>query len=278
MSIPNSPSDNLQRAVRLARVQPKQGLGQNFLVDDASLDLIVAAAKISSSETVLEVGPGLGFMTSKLCELAKAVVAVEADPQLVEILDQDKPANLRIVPGDIMTFDFSGLPAGYKVVANIPYYLTSKLLRLLLESANPPSAMTLLVQKEVAERITAGPGQLSILALSVQYYAYAKIVGMVERHQFWPAPKVDSAVVTITRRAKPAFAADPSSLFRLIKAGFGERRKQLKNSLAGGLNAEATVIDKLLSQSDIEPVRRAQELSLTEWQQLYRATTKENLL
>lgn len=272
------PLDNLQRAVRLAGIRPKQGLGQNFLVDEPSLELIAASAEVKPTEIVLEVGPGLGFLTTQLTSQAQRVVAVEADPQLAEILGQDAPDNLEITMGDIMDFDLGSLPAGYKVVANIPYYLTSKLLRRLLEHPNPPSAMTLLIQKEVAERITAEPGQLSILALSVQYYAYAKIVGVVERHKFWPSPKVDSAIIVITRRPEPAFAADATKLFRLIKAGFGERRKQLKNSLAGGLNASSEVATKLLAAAKIDPIKRAQELSLKDWERLYQATIKEGLL
>jgi len=272
------PSDNLQRAVRLASIRPKQGLGQNFLIDEASLDLIAATAAIKPEETVLEVGPGLGFLTTKLTPRAAQVVAVEADQQLAEILTLEAPANLRVITDDILEFDLTTLPKSYKVVANIPYYLTSKLLRLLMENQNPPSSMTLLIQKEVAERITAEPGQLSILALSVQYYAYAKIVGIVERHKFWPSPNVDSAIITITRRPKPAFPADATKLFRIIKAGFGERRKQLKNSLAGGLNADGEAITRVLAQANIEATRRAQELTLDDWKRLYAAVTKENLV
>lgn len=271
-------SDNLQRAVRLAQIRPKKGLGQNFLVDSASLDVIVAAAEIKPSDVILEVGPGLGFLTSKLCAQAAKVVAVEADEHLADLLGEDAPTNLEIKAGDIMAFDLTSLPPEYKVVANIPYYLTSKLLRYLIESPRPPSSMTLLIQKEVAERITAGPGQLSTLALSIQYYAYAKIVAMVERHKFWPSPKVDSAVLAIKRRPKPAFAADPDQLFRLIKAGFGERRKQLKNSLAGGLNAAPDVIEHTLAAAKLDPTSRAQELSLEDWQHLYDQAIQKNLV
>jgi 16S rRNA (adenine1518-N6/adenine1519-N6)-dimethyltransferase len=183
--MPTSPSDqeNLQMAVRLAAIRPKKGLGQNFLVDSACLDMIATAAVIKPTETVLEIGPGLGFLTSRLASQAKRVVAVETDPELAAILGQDAPANLEVVTANIMSFDLSSLPEGYKVVANIPYYLTSALLRLLLESPNPPSLMSLLVQKEVAQRIVAEPGRLSVLGLSVQYYAYAKIIGGVQRHK-----------------------------------------------------------------------------------------------
>ncbi|HSX14725.1 MAG TPA: 16S rRNA (adenine(1518)-N(6)/adenine(1519)-N(6))-dimethyltransferase RsmA [Candidatus Saccharimonadales bacterium] len=275
---PLSSNHNTELAVRLANIHPKKSLGQNFLIDEPSLDMVVAAATIKTSDTILEIGPGIGFLTSKICALAKAVTCVEADPDLVQILGQQPPANLTIVSGDIMVFNLQTLPTDYKVVANIPYYLTSKLLRLLLESPNPPAAMSILVQKEVAERIVASPGQMSILALSVQYYAYAKMVGVIERHKFWPAPKVDSAVLSLNRRPQQAFPAEPTRLFRLIKAGFGERRKQLKNALAGGLNADSSVILAVLRQAKVSPTQRAQELALADWHRLYQAATAHNLV
>lgn len=263
-----NPQD-LQVAMRLAGIRPYKGLGQHFLVDRPSLDAIVAAGQLSKTDTVLEIGPGLGVMTGHLCAPSGQVVAVEADHNLAELLQRDKPANLQVVEDDILDFDLTTLPPGYKVLANIPYYLTGNLLRRLLESANPPQLMVLLIQKEVAERITAEPGNLSILALSVQYYCQAEIIGQVPRHMFWPAPKVDSAIIKITRRSEPAFPADRAKLFRLIKAGYGERRKQLKNSLAGGLNVGPDGIDAILKTAKIKPTARAQELKLTDWHRLY---------
>lgn len=271
-------SENLQQAIRLAGIHPKKGLGQNFLVDEVSLNLVATAIKLSRQDCVLEIGPGLGFLTTRLTAVAGRVIAVEADVQLAEILGNEAPLNLEVTGGDIMNFNLPSLPTGYKVVANIPYYLTSKLLRRLLESPNPPAAMALLVQKEVAERITAAPGQLSILALSVQYYAQPSIQAIIERHKFWPAPKVDSAVLVIIRRAQPAFPADPAKLFRLIKAGFGERRKQLKNSLAGGLNASTEIIELVLHEAKITVTKRAQELTLKDWQRLYTVAVEHDLI
>jgi 16S rRNA (adenine1518-N6/adenine1519-N6)-dimethyltransferase len=170
------------------------------------------------------------------------------------------------------------LPVGYKVVANIPYYLTSALLRLLIQSPNPPSLLSLLVQKEVAQRIVSAPGQMSVLALSVQYYAETSLVGQVERHKFWPPPKVDSAILQIKLRRKPAFAADHQKLFRLAKAGFGEKRKQLKNSLAGGLNISTELALKLLQDAKLPETARAQELSLEDWKRLYGAVMRRGYL
>ncbi|MFI5240587.1 MAG: 16S rRNA (adenine(1518)-N(6)/adenine(1519)-N(6))-dimethyltransferase RsmA [Candidatus Saccharimonadia bacterium] len=261
--------DDLKIAMRLAGINAKKSLGQHFLVDKPSLIDIVASADVQASDTILEIGPGLGVMTTLLTEQADQVIAVEADPTLAMLLTRDAPKNLIVVSEDILKFDLTTLPTGYKVVANLPYYLSSKVLRLLLESPNPPRLMSLLLQKEVTERIIAKPGQMSVLALSVQYYATAEMIGVIERHKFWPPPKVDSAIIRITRRPEPAFAASTDQLFRLIIAGFGEKRKQLKNSLAGGLNVEINSIAKLLDKAQLPPQARAQELSLLDWQKLY---------
>lgn len=263
-----NPQD-LQVALKLAGLRPYKGLGQHFLVDRGSLDTIVEAAELSHQDTVLEIGPGLGVMTNRLTQLAGKVVAVEADHNLAQLLRRDQAPNLEVVESDILDFHLTKLPSGYKVVANIPYYLTGNLLRLLTESPNPPQLMVLLIQKEVAQRINAAPGDMSVLAIGVQYYCQTEIVGMVERYKFWPAPKVDSAIIKITRRTKPAFEADPAKLFRLVKAGFGEKRKQLKNSLAGGLNVSSVAIESTLNSAKILPTARAQELNLEDWQKLY---------
>lgn len=270
--------EDLRIAMRLAGINPRKGLGQHFLIDKDALTMIVAAANLGPTDTVLEIGPGLGVMTKPLTEVSARVVAVEADKVLADLLAKDSPKNLEVWPGDILDFNLSVLGQPYKVVANLPYYLTSKILRLLLESQSPPTVMSLLVQHEVAERIVAEPGQMSILALSVQYYAKAEIVGFVERHKFWPPPKVDSAILKITRRNKPVFAADSAKLFRLIKAGFGEKRKQLRNSLAGGLNARVEVIADMLDRAELPPTARAQELGLPDWQRLYSQAIKRRLL
>jgi 16S rRNA (adenine1518-N6/adenine1519-N6)-dimethyltransferase len=269
--------EDVRTALKLAGIKPNKGLGQHFLVDKPSLEAIMEAAFPSSGDTVLEIGPGLGVMTRPLTRLAGRVVAVETDAVLADMLRRDAPANLEVVEYDILQYDLTQLPSGYKVIANIPYYLTSKLLRLLIDSPNPPSLMSLLIQKEVAERIIAKPGQLSILALSVQYYGRPELVRLVERHKFWPPPDVDSAVIRITLSG-PAFPADAPALFRLIKAGFGEKRKQLKNSLAGGLNLSSELSAGLLKTAKLPPTARAQELDLRAWERLYRAASKRNLL
>ena len=269
--------EDVRTALRLAGIKPNKGLGQHFLVDRPSLEAIMDAADISHHDTVLEIGPGLGVMTKPLAEKSGALVAVETDHILADLLRRDAPANLTVVEQDILQFDLESLPKNYKAIANIPYYLTSKIFRLLIESPNPPSLMSVLIQKEVAERIVAKPGQMSILALSVQYYGTAEIVRIVERHKFWPAPNVDSAVLRV-KITGPAFAADPHKLFRLIKAGFGEKRKQLKNSLAGALNLSPEFTIKLIADAKLKDTARAQELSLPDWERLYKLAMKHDLL
>ncbi len=270
--------EDLRIAMRLAGIKAHKGLGQHFLVDGDSLRMVIEAADLTQTDVVLEIGPGLGVMTGLLAGMSKRVVAVETDQVLSDLLQRDAPDNLEVISEDIMHFNLGKMGPKYKVVANLPYYLTSKILRLLLESPNPPQIMSLLVQKEVAERITAEPGNMSVLGLSVQYYAKVQLVGMVERHKFWPPPKVDSAVVRILRLPKPVFAADNDKLFRLIKAGFSQKRKQLKNALAGGLNISVLAAAEVISQADLLPAARAQELSLAQWQQLYRRMMKRGLL
>jgi 16S rRNA (adenine1518-N6/adenine1519-N6)-dimethyltransferase len=269
--------EDVRTALKLAGIRPNKNLGQHFLVDSESLGAIIDAAEPTTADTVLEIGPGLGVMTRPLTERAGKVVAVETDPILADLLKRDAPANLAVVLEDVLRFDLSQLPPGYKVIANIPYYLTSKIFRLVVESQNPPSIMSLLIQKEVAERIAAKPGKLSVLALSVQYYGRPEIVRIVERHKFWPAPAVDSAVLKVTL-AGPAFEAEPDRLFRLIKAGFGEKRKQLKNALSGGLNIDIDLAVELIAKAKLAPMARAQELSLADWERLYRVATKREVI
>ena len=256
-----------------------QRLGQHWLFDQPSLKAIVDAADISRRDTVLEVGPGLGSLTELLVARAKQVIAVEKDEGLVADLKLRLAAdNLEVVNDDILQYDLRQLPTGYKVVANIPYYLTSKLIQILLESPNQPQSMALLVQKEVAERVTAVPGQMSVLAISVQFYAVAQMGQVVPKSLFKPPPKVDSALLQIKPRSKPAFEADPKRFFRLVKAGFSARRKQLKNSLAGGLQISVGKSLELLNNARLNATIRAQELSLEDWKHLYAIASTDRLV
>jgi 16S rRNA (adenine1518-N6/adenine1519-N6)-dimethyltransferase len=270
--------DNLKVAMQLAGLRASKGLGQHFLVDRESLDDVMAAGKLTPEDTVIEIGPGLGVMTIPLTRAAKRVIAVEMDRSLADLLEQDRPDNLEVRQGDVLDLNLATLPRPYKVVANIPYYVTSKIFRLFLQSQNRPQLMSLLVQKEVAQRIVAEPGNMSILALSVQYYGAPRLTAVVERHKFWPPPKVDSAVLQVEVYERPVFEANEQKLFRLFKAGFGEKRKMLKNSLAGGLNISMELAVDLIAAGKLKPTARAQELSLGDWERLYRLADKHQII
>jgi len=249
-----------------------KSLGQHWLDDTESLEAITEYAQIKSSDTVLEIGPGLGSLTRYLVNQARHVIAVELDQELAAQLPVRVPAgNLNVAQADIMSFNLDELPAGYKVVANIPYYLTSNLLRRLAEAANPPKLMVLLVQKEVAERICAAPGQMSLLGVSVQLYYRAELGMVVSRKLFAPPPKVDSQAVILTRHTKPLFKElDSQKFFQLVKAGFSERRKKLRGSLSGGLGISKAEADQLLEKAGINGDLRAQNLTLQEWHNIYK--------
>ena len=256
---------------RLA-VQPKKSLGQHWLTDIEALEAIAEHAEIKPSDTVLEIGPGLGTLTRYLVHQASHVIAIEFDEQLAKRLPKKLLAkNLSVVQADIRKFDLTQLPSRYKVVANIPYYLTSNLLKTLCESSNSPSMMVLLVQQEVAERICAVPGDMSLLAISVQLYYQCKLGISVSADKFEPVPKVDSQVVVLTKHAKPTFPSlDTKQFFKIVKAGFGEKRKKLRSSLAGGLNISKPEVEARLKSTGVSGELRAQELSLKDWYKLYK--------
>jgi 16S rRNA (adenine1518-N6/adenine1519-N6)-dimethyltransferase len=254
-------------------MEARKSLGQHWLKDEATLEAICDAAELKKSDAVLEIGPGLGDLTRQLAKRAGRVYAVELDDRLYEKLSKelDYP-NLEIIHEDILRFDLSRLPYAYKVVANIPYYLTSNLLRTLSESANPPLEITLLVQKEVAERIAAEPGAMSLLAISVQLYYRPKLGPVVAAELFQPPPKVDSQVIILKQRSKPLFPdLDSRLFFRIIKAGFAGKRKKLRGSLAAGLGLDKTQADGLLKVAGVDGDLRAQKLSLEQWYELYKA-------
>jgi 16S rRNA (adenine1518-N6/adenine1519-N6)-dimethyltransferase len=252
---------------------PKKSLGQHWLEDDACLEAMLQAAEIGAGDTVLEIGPGLGTLTRKLAAAADRVVAVEFDERLARELPSRVAAdNLQIVQQDILSFDLTQLPAGYKVVANIPYYLTSNLIRVLSESSNPPQRVSLLIQKEVAERLAAKPGTMSTLSVTAQLYWSVSMGRIVAAELFTPPPKVDSQIVGLVYRKQPLFPdVVPKLLFRLVKAGFGERRKTLRNSLSGGLHLSKDQTEDLLRKAGVDPGLRAQSLTLEQWHGLYLA-------
>lgn len=250
---------------------PKKSLGQHWLYDEATLQAICDSAEVGATDTVLEVGPGLGTLTAQLLQRAERVVAVEFDTTLAATLPAKFPgAALQVVEQDILSFDLGTLPSGYKVVANIPYYLTSNLIRVLCESPNPFSIAAILIQKEVAERVVAKPGQMSLLSVSAQFYCEASLGVFVGKELFTPPPKVDSQVLVLKRRLEPLFeGVDTKQFFRIVKAGFSQKRKTLVNSLSGGLAISKDEARSLCDAADIPSNQRAQALSLEDWYALY---------
>lgn len=250
----------------------KKSLGQHWLNDEAALEAIITNADVSLDDIVLEIGPGLGSLTSKLVSRARKVIAVEKDESLATKLQKQAIPNLEVLSGDILQFNFADLPESYKVVANIPYYLTSNLIRVLSETANPPSVAVLLIQKEVAERVAARPGQMSILAVTAQFYWGISLGRVVEASLFEPPPKVDSQILVLKRRSGPLFDVDEKQFFQLVRAGFSQRRKTLVNALSGGLAISKDRARQLLEHAAIQPTARAQTLSLEQWYSLHQAT------
>lgn len=249
---------------------PRKSLGQHWLHDRDVLSHIADMAELSDDDTVLEIGPGLGTLTSELLRRAGNVIAVEFDPDLARKLPGQFPGkDLRVVNEDILTFDLSQLPAGYKVVANVPYYITSKIIQMLMTATNKPAIAVLLIQKEVAERLAAEPGDMSILAVSAQVYAEATLGDIVSAELFTPPPKVDSRVVVLTTRERPLVAADQERVFfRIVKAGFSAKRKKLRSSLSGGLGITKADAESLLMRAGISPDSRAEDLTIADWLRL----------
>lgn len=246
---------------------PKKSLGQHWLHDEDSLIAMCEAGLVHEHDVVLEIGPGLGTLTKFLVDGARQVIAVEFDKDLADKLPQAVNApNLTVVNEDILRFDLTNLPKDYKVIANIPYYLTSNLLRVLSESSNPPKVIALLVQKEVAERVASEPGDMSILSVTTQMYYQPYLAEVVPAELFTPPPKVDSQIVQLLRRPNPVFEdADQKHVFRVVKAGFSNRRKTLVNSLSAGLAKPKEEIATSLESVGIGTNTRAQELSLEQW-------------
>ena len=249
---------------------PKKSLGQHWLKDPDILADIAEAAELTSDDVVLEIGPGLGTLTSRLLARANSVTAVEFDADLARKLPGQFPGKkLTVVNQDILQFDLNQLPKNYKVVANVPYYITSKIVEKLMTAENKPSIAVLLVQKEVAERIAAEAGNMSILSVSVQIFAEAELDIEVPRQFFTPPPKVDSQVVVLrTRDNLLIIPEDQRGFFRIVKAGFSAKRKKLRSSLSGGLGIDKSVAEELLKNAGISPDARAEDLAIEDWKRL----------
>jgi len=283
MAVEPTPAESLTQTTRRLLnnldARAKKSLGQHFLIDSGVLRKIVDAAELSPQDTVIEVGPGLGVLTSELAKRAGHVIAVEMDDNLSALLGKTLSwaTNLTVVHEDILKIKPSALlvkadlPMGnsYKVVANLPYYITSAVLRYFLEGDVRPGMMVVMVQKEVARAITAAPGEMSLLSVAVQLYGEARIVSSVSAHSFFPAPKVDSAILKIRLHPRPFIdTARTDSFFGLVRAGFCANRKQLINSLSQGLSLPKEDVRLLLETAGIDPMRRAETLTIPEWVKL----------
>ncbi|HEU0021934.1 MAG TPA: 16S rRNA (adenine(1518)-N(6)/adenine(1519)-N(6))-dimethyltransferase RsmA [Dehalococcoidia bacterium] len=262
--------------VKLTQRRPLKSLGQHFLADADIGSQIVAAADLTPRDTVVEVGPGRGFLTRRLVERAGRVIALELDQELAASLPQrlDNPSNLAVVPGDARIIDviaLIGTQTPYKVVANLPYYAANPILRHFLEGELKPSLMVVMLQREVAQSILAKPGGMGLLSVATQYYASGRLICQVPPHAFRPPPKVSSSVVRLDIRPTPAVKVkDTQALFNLVRSGFSAPRKQLRNSLSHGLGLDRTETTSFLELAGIDGRRRAETLSMEEWAQIYR--------
>jgi 16S rRNA (adenine1518-N6/adenine1519-N6)-dimethyltransferase len=257
-------------------LDPKKSLGQNFMHDPNTIDKIVSVAQVQPNEIILEIGPGTGELTSALSRVAHKVMAVEVDDRLIPLLE----ARFSSVPNvyfhfeDILKTHVTQLVGvqPYSVVANVPYYITSNILRYVLEPTHKPRRVVMTMQYEVAQRITAKPGDLSLLGVSVQYYGKPQIMGKLNPAVFWPRPEVDSAIIMIDPYLQPIVSVPNDEVFfKVVRAGFSQKRKQLRNSLAGGLQLKSQQTEELLVNAKLDPARRAETLVLEEWAMLTRA-------
>lgn len=261
-------------------MKPKKSLGQNFLIDKNIVKKIIETADLQKQDTILEVGAGLGILTEDLLKNTDKVIGIEKDNKLIEILEQKFKDynNLKLLHKDILDLDVqkrvSSLEYGYKVVSNLPYYITSPVIRKFLEEETKPKSMILLVQKEVAQRICAAPPDMSLLAVSVQFYAKPKIKDYVSKNCFWPKPKVDSAILKIENIKKPDI--DEKDFFKVVKAGFSKPRKQLAGNLSKSLEIDTESIKNRLIEMEVNPKARAEELGAGQWKELAEKINSSN--
>lgn len=267
-------SEYTHRRLNALGIRPRKGLGQNFLIDQKIIDRIIEAADLNEADTVVEVGPGIGALTRSLVQTGANVKAFEIDEILADSLAEalGNPGNLEVIKKNILESDIAGYLAdtSYKVVANLPYYITSPIIRLFLENAKKPSEMVIMVQHEVAQTIMAKPGDMSLLALGVQMYGNVSLVTKVSHGCFYPAPKVDSAVIKIVPYEKELLPSEDSAkFFVLARAGFSMARKQILNPLSHSLEMPKDEIRPILEAAKIDPTRRAETLSIDEWLELF---------
>jgi len=285
--------DIYKKTIELCKIYniiPKRSKGQNFLINEEVFNKIVKVADLKKDDVVLEVGPGLGFLTVKLAQKVKQVIAVELDDKLARVLKTGLEAkgvgNVEVVNESVLQLSIADLRLPiYKIVANLPYNITSIFLRKFLEADNKPELMVLMLQKEVAERIVAGRGKMSLLAVSVQFYSEPKIIEYVGKENFWPKPEVDSVVMKLrvkkeaelptcasplaSARRVGSSASQTKNFFRMVKIGFSAKRKMLKNNLAGGYKITQVEVAKKLENQGFYAKIRAQELSVDDWLKLF---------
>lgn len=262
--------------LRANQIWAKRTMGQNFLVDEQALAQIVAAADIQSTDTIVEIGPGLGVLTAELSKRAGKVIAIEKDDKFADVLKtQYLNSNVEIVHQDALNFEpntYGLIAESYKLVANIPYNITSLIIRKFLEEEDKPEMMILLVQKEVAERIIAEPGDMSLLAVSVQFYAKVEIVAIVPKESFFPTPKVDSAIIKLVSKSdsKQVSKTEEKDFFRIVKFGFAAKRKTLENNLSAGMHIKKDDARDIIKKAGFEAKVRAGDLSVEDWIRLFR--------
>jgi 16S rRNA (adenine1518-N6/adenine1519-N6)-dimethyltransferase len=266
--------EQVQEICKAHDIWPARSKGQNFLINEKVYAEIIAAANLTKTDTVLEVGPGLGILTAKLAEVAGQVIAVELDDKLAGYLQDglknSEVKNIQVFNENILDLNFNDakyqvLNNKYKIVANLPYNITSVFIRKFLTSDQQPEEMVLMLQKEVAERICAQPGDMSLLALSVQFFAEPEIIAIVPKGDFWPSPQVDSAIIKIKIKKEKITAINEKDFFRLAKFGFSAKRKMLKNNLGGGLHISSAEAEKILAKAGLNPKARAEDLSIEDW-------------
>ena len=264
------------------KARPSKIMGQNFLIDKFALSKIIKSADLTPKDIVLEIGPGIGTLTKELAKKAKRVIAIEKDNTMVEILKETLKdfKNVNIIGSDILKINFQfsifnfqsnhnfQLPKKYKVAANLPYYITSPVIRKFLEMENKPNVIVLMVQKEVAQRICSNPPDMSLLAVSVQFYTKPEIISYVSKKCFWPSPKVDSAIIKISNIKNQKSKINVEKFFRIVRAGFSQPRKQLANNLSKSLGKDKNQINLWLQKNKINPEQRAETLSVSDWKKL----------
>jgi 16S rRNA (adenine1518-N6/adenine1519-N6)-dimethyltransferase len=272
---------NPKRLLDSYGIIPKKHLGQNFMHDPNALEKITRAAALTADDTVIEVGPGTGALTHWLADIVRRVIAVELDDRLIPLLQHqlDVYDNVMLVHADILDVDLDlhlRPEEAYCVVANLPYYLTSAILRYFLERPRKPTRMVVMVQQEVAQRLAAHPGDMSLLSVAVQYYGTVKVIVRFSPAAFWPRPDVVSALVRIETHgdSRPAVVADEAAFFRVVRAGFSQKRKQLHNALGSGLGIDRREATDLIRAAGIDPERRAETLTLPEWAALTEAVVQ----